>query len=468
MANEGPWPYPPPDWVADAVFYEIFPERFANGNVKNDPPECLPWGDKPDRETFFGGDLQGILDHLDYLEDLGVTALYLTPVFYAGSNHKYDTYDYLRVDPAFGDERLLKRLANELHRRSMRLILDGVFNHAGVGFWAFRDVMERGPASPFKDWFFVDSFPIVESPPNYQTCGGTWYLPKLNTANSEVREYLLHVATYWIQTCEIDGWRLDVPWKVPLDFWRRFREAVKARKREAFLVGEIWRNAEPWLKGDTFDATMNYELRNAILDYLVLDHMDAEDFDYELASLRGRQGAAASFQLNLLGSHDTPRLLTLCAEDKARAELAITFQMTYTGAPMVYYGDEVGLAGGDDPDCRRCMPWDERDWDRELLETTRSLIHTRHAHPALRRGTFEPLMTFNGVYVYRRALGRDEAIVVLNPREARSGLRIPLGPSTSAVEYREEKTGRIYHAESGFLRLDHIPSKSSLLLFAER
>ncbi len=350
--------YSAPNWLQDAIFYQIFPERFCNGDAANDPPGAQPWGAAPQRDNFFGGDLQGILDRLPYLRDLGVTALYLTPIFEARTNHKYDTCDYLHIDPAFGDLPLLRRLVQEAHRQGLRVMLDAVFNHCGDGFWAFADLMQHGESSPYKDWFFPQSLPLRQAPANYQTCGGAVDLPKLNTANPALRRYLLDAAVYWTREAGIDGWRLDVPWKVPMDFWREFRQAVKSANPEACIIGEVWRDPQPWLAGDTCDGIMNYPLRDAILDFCVRDAMDAEDFDYFTARLRQTYGPAAPFQLNLLGSHDTPRLLTLCNGDVERALLAIACQFTLLGAPMVYYGDEVGMEGHNDPDCRRCMVWD--------------------------------------------------------------------------------------------------------------
>ena len=218
--------YHAPEWVKDAIFYQIFPERFANGDKNNDPAWVSPWGTTPTPLTFCGGDLQGILDHLPYLSDLGINALYLTPVFAARSNHKYDTADYFQVDPGFGDQALLKKLVDSAHQSGIRVVLDAVFNHCGDGFWAFQDVIQKGASSPYTNWFFTNSFPIQPAPPNYQTCGGAGFLPKLNINNPQVREHLLRVATYWLEEVGMDGWRLDVPWKSvyfgvhsPMPFW---------------------------------------------------------------------------------------------------------------------------------------------------------------------------------------------------------------------------------------------------------
>jgi len=457
-----------PAWVQDAIFYEIFPERFYNGDPTNDPPGTRPWGGLPTRDNFFGGDLQGILDKLPYLQNLGVNALYLTPIFKARTNHKYDTCDYLVIDPAFGSLDLLRELVAEAHLRGIRIVLDGVFNHCGDGFWAFRDVCQRGAESPYVDWFIVDSFPIQQTPPNYQTCGGVDYLPKLNVNNPAVRDYLLHVATYWLQEAGVDGWRLDVPWKVSPDFWRAFRRAVKAVNPEAYIVGEIWRDGRPWLQGDTFDAIMNYRLRDYVLDFCVRDAMDAEDFGFEITQLRQDQGDTVAFQLNLLGSHDTARILTVCGGDVERVILALVFQFTYLGAPMIYYGDEVGMEGADDPLCRGTMVWDEERWDRRLNETYRRLIQIRRQHPALRQGAFETLRVFNAVYAYRRHNEQDDVVIVLNPRQARSEFAIPLGHGSQVSErWRDLLGGGTYLVRQGSLRINELGARSALVLSPE-
>ncbi len=457
--------YPDPDWVKDAVFYQIFVDRFANGDSTNDPPGIVPWGSPPTRNNFFGGDFQGILDHLPYLKNLGITALYLTPIFKAPSNHKYDCSDYLTIDPSFGSYQLFRQFVDEVHSRGIRIVLDAVFNHCGDGFWAFEDVRKKGASSKYASWFFIDDYPIIQDPPNYQTCGGVWYMPKLNTSNPEVREYLIKAATYWMESCDIDGWRLDVPWKASMDFWKLFRERIKKIKPDAYIVGEVWRDPRPWLQGDTCDGVMNYPLRNHILDYCVFDAMDAEDFDYEINLLRQSNGDSAKFQLNLLGSHDTPRLLTLCKDDIARVILAVTFLFTYVGTPMVFYGDEIGLFGGNDPDCRKCMSWEETEWEHRLVNIYQNLIHIRSNHPALRRGDFIPLLKFNGIYAYLRRLDDDMVIVILNPREERHQIKIPLGNLNIKGKVWQNRLGEgTFKVMDNHLQIEILPSKSALIL----
>jgi cyclomaltodextrinase len=454
-----------PEWVPDAIFYQIFPDRFFNGDPSNDPPNAEPWGNPPTPFNFFGGDLRGIIRKLDYLEDLGVNALYLNPIFKARTNHKYDTCDYYEVDTAFGGNSSLKELVEELHRRGMRIILDGVFNHCGDGFWAFEDIKTLGASSIYSDWFLVRSYPIRANPPSYYTCGGCWYLPKLNVSNPQVREYILKVATHWLEEAGIDGWRLDTPCKIPLDFWREFRTAVKVVDPQAYLVGEIWRDAGIWIKGNTFDGITNYRLRELILDYCANGILDAEDFAYEVASLHESHGSAAPFMLNLMGCHDTPRVLTVFRGEVERLLIALTFQFTTVGAPMIHYGDEIGMVGNTDPDCRRTMIWEEAKWNRQIFNLYLELIALRRSHKALRQGNFESLLTFDKVYAYRRVYRNDEIIVVLNPGQAVMDLGIP---TNSQVEkWRDLIRGNKHNTENKLLLFECVPATSYTVLLPD-
>jgi cyclomaltodextrinase / maltogenic alpha-amylase / neopullulanase len=453
-----------PDWVRDSVFYQIFPERFYNGDPSNDPPGTVAWDSAPTRENFFGGDLAGITRKLDHLARLGINALYLTPFFKARTNHRYDISDYLQVDPAAGTLDDFHALIDAAHARGIRVVLDAVFNHCGDGFWAFQDVVQRGAASEYADWFTVRSFPITASPASYQTCGGAAFLPKLNHAHPAVREYLLRVTRYWLEQ-GADGWRLDVPWKVPVDFWREFRQVALATNPDAYLVAEVWRGTHPWLQGDTVHGVMNYRLRNAILDYCALDHMDAEDFDYELRQLRAEHGPTVPYHLALLGSHDTARILTVCGGNADRARLAVIVQFTYLGVPMIYYGDEVGMAGENDPLCRAGMVWDEGRWHHALFDTYRRLVRLRREHAALRHGAFETLLVFNGIFAFHRHAAEDHVIVVMNPREVRRDVRVPLGGvAPCGRAWIDALTDRRYTVHADHLVIEQLPAQSGLVL----
>lgn len=383
--------FAPPAWVKDAVFYQIFPERFANGDPGNDPEGTEPWGGTPTRSNFFGGDLQGVMDHLDHLEELGVNAIYFTPVFEATTNHKYDTQNYLKVDPHFGSNETLKELVQKCHKRGIRVLLDAVFNHCGATFLPFLDVQQQGAESRFAGWFHVREFPleVQDGIPTYETFAFEPIMPKLNTEHPEVKAYLLDVARYWIEEVGIDGWRLDVANEVDHAFWREFRRTVKDVNPEAYILGEIWHDSMMWLQGDQFDAVMNYPFTDAVLDFFTKGGLDGARFAHAIGTILSnypQQVNEAAF--NLLDSHDTPRLLTLAGGDKRRMKLAALFQFTFMGTPCIYYGDEIGLDGGHDPGCRKCMEWNPDRQDLELFAFYRQLIALRKEHPALRTGGF--------------------------------------------------------------------------------
>lgn len=449
-----------PQWARDTIFYQIFPERFHNGDPSNDPAGTVPWDSVPDRETFFGGDLVGITKKLDYLRELGITGLYLTPFLEAKTNHRYDISNYLKIDPAVGTIDDFRELVSALKQRDMRLVMDAVFNHCGDGFWAFEDVKQHGAASAYRDWFIINSLPLDCMTPSYQTCGGAAFLPKLNTANPDVRAYLLKVTEFWLNE-GADGWRLDVPWKVPMDFWREFRQTALKANPDAYLVAEEWRSAAPWLQGDTVHGIMNYRLRDAILDYCARDHMDAEDFDFELARLRDEHGTAAPYHLTLLGSHDTPRIKTVCGENTARTLIAAVFQMTYIGIPMIYYGDEVGMSGDNDPLCRGGMVWDETAQDQTVWQTYQKLITLRKQNRALVCGDFQSLLVFNGVYAYRRFDANDMAVVILNPRHEQHNISVP---APWHEQWVDVISGDQLTTQESTLEFSTLPAQSALVL----
>ncbi len=445
-----------PDWVKDAVFYQIFPDRFAksgrfgqNGYLPK-PTNLQPWGSTPTFHGFQGGDLLGIVEKLPYLKELGITALYLNPIFASASNHRYHTYDYFQVDPILGGNQALTELLNEAHRRGIRVILDGVFNHASRGFFQFNHLMECGPESPYTDWFHVHGWPINAfhdgQSPNFDAWWGIASLPKFNTQTPAVREFLWRVATYWLKQ-GIDGWRLDVPNEIDDDeFWREFRRRCKAVNPDAYIVGELWGEANRWLQGDQFDGQMNYMFTRAVLGYFSGTAMDQTDtvrmgygyiqplnasqFATELDRIYNKlyhQEIVFSL-MNMLGSHDTPRTLTVARHDKTALRLMYLCQMTLPGTPNIYYGDEIGMSGGHDPYCRGAFPWhDEGSWDVTLLEDIKQYIQLRHDNPVLRRGSFSIMYANEFAVVYQRKYRGQTAVIAFNMGEREETIIAPPG-----------------------------------------
>lgn len=395
-----------PDWIGRAVFYQIFPDRFYNGDKRNDPPGCMKWGEKPTAKSMAGGDLTGIRQKLGYLKDLGVGCIYTTPIFRSPSNHKYDTADYYQVDPRFGTKAEFTALVAAAHAAGLRVLLDAVFNHSGKDWFPFVDVVQKGQKSQYVDWFYnLYSFPVDPELCNYETFAqGAAFMPKLNTANPDLAEYLLGVAEHWIKEADIDGWRLDVSNEVDHRFWRAFRDRVKGVKADAFILGEVWHDATDWLLGDQYDSVMNYPWREATLGFLG-GRIDAVEYDRLLRRLRFTYPAEVSRGLvNLLGSHDTPRVRTALGSREKAAQAAVLL-LTAEGVPMVYSGDEVGMEGAEDPDCRRCYPWDEPDLqDQEILGLYRRLFAIRNAFPWLNDGAWETFCAdpVTGAFGFRR------------------------------------------------------------------
>jgi cyclomaltodextrinase len=453
-----------PAWVRDAVFYQIFPDRFAASRRVPKPGTLEPWDTPPTVHGFKGGDLLGIAEHLGYLEDLGITAIYLTPVFASAANHRYHTYDFRSVDPLLGGDAALRELLDAAHDRGMRVILDGVFNHTGRGFWPFHHVLENGAASPYTGWFHLDdavlrgdrqllAYPLPSTPASafgYEAWWGLPALPKLNTDEPQVREFLFGVAEHWLRF-GIDGWRLDVPTEIDDEpFWQEFRTRCRAIRSDAYLVGEIWSVAPEWVLGDRFDALMNYPLGEAILGYVggsALNLVVVQGHHEYAANIRTLDGlgfaarvrelasvydpSVVASQLNLVGSHDAPRLRTVLGGDAARVRLAVLLQATLPGAPSIYYGDEVGLLGGNDPECRGSFPWDRSRWEPGLHDTFRTLLHLRLGEPALRDGPLTVVGAAEAAVAFERGAGAARFVVAVNPGDTplRLDLRFADAPS---------------------------------------
>lgn len=401
-----------PDWVNEAVFYQIFPERFhtTNSGVKN--KKLTEWNKKPKSDSFFGGDLQGIIEKLPYLNELGINGFYLTPVFKSPSNHKYDTSDYMEIDEHFGTKETFKILVDKAHSMGMKVVLDAVFNHCGKDFAPFQDVLLNGEKSIYKDWFYIESYPVTLTKPTYKMFGFVPEMPKLNTSNPQAKKYLLEVARYWVSEFNIDGWRLDVSDEIDHAFWRDFRKTVKDVNPNAIIIGENWHDSTPWLIGDQFDSVMNYPITNAATKYFGEKTVDAKGFEQQVATALFRNTKQVNFaMLNLLDSHDTARFLNLCNENKKMLLNAAAFILTFIGIPCTYYGTEIGLTGSGDPDCRRTFDWNRDNWDMNIWECYQKLIAMRQSQKALKYGDIL-MQSTKEVFIMKRNF-EDETIYTL-------------------------------------------------------
>jgi cyclomaltodextrinase / maltogenic alpha-amylase / neopullulanase len=474
-----------PDWVKHAVFYQIFPDRFA----KSDHPHKKllksasweAWDAMPTLQGYKGGDLWGVIDQLDYLKNLGITAIYFTPIFQSASNHRYHTHDYYVVDPMLGGNQAFADLLKAAHDRNIKVVLDGVFNHASRGFFFFHDILENGPHSPWLDWFKIEGWPLApytgELPANYQGWGGNRALPVFNHDNPEVREYIMEIAEFWVKF-GIDGWRLDVPFEITAEgFWPEFRDRVKAINPEAYIVGEVWGDSRQWLDGTQFDGVMNYLFAAPTIAFTAGDRVDisqVEDRSYTpypplfaTEYAQKIQDLLALYpweiqltQLNLLASHDTARLLTIAGGDRASVELATLLLLTFPGAPSIYYGDEVGLPGALDPDSRRGFPLEAK-WERDVFEYHHHLITLRHAHPALRIGDYKVLYAEGTAYVFARSLAQESLLIAVN-----------IGTEPVKAKFEVEglnlKGDRLYYGSGQVTQTDNqieleIPGRSGLV-----
>jgi len=532
-----------PNWSKGVVWYQIFVERFSNGDPTNDPKaidqdgaypfdatsdfEIHPWASdwyqlqpyeqKNGKDIWFniqrrryGGDLQGIINKLDYLQSLGINAIYLTPIFWSPSSHKYDALCYHHVDPTFGpdpegDRKMIAKedpldpkkwvwtkadllalkLIDEVHKRNMYIIFDGVFNHLGANSFAFKDVVEKQQASAFKDWFMVDSWKDEAKGTafKYQGWFGVKTLPELKEDKNGIvagpKDYIFNATKRWMNPMNkgnsqgIDGWRLDVAFCVAHPFWKDWRKWVKGINSQAYLTAELVDPIPkilPYLSGDEFDASMNYNFAFKVHDFFVREEapITVTDFDRQLKQLRMAfgEGVAQNMQ-NLIDSHDTNRIGSALANPDGlrfsdwgkyfnwsqksnnkdynarkpsaqqiqKQKLIAAFQLLYLGSPMIFYGDEAGLWGGNDPDCRKPMLWKGEKYENETANPDQSkhepdtvafndelfgwyqkFIGLRNKYPSIKNGSFESLIINDAdqVYAFKRKLGKEEVVVLIN------------------------------------------------------
>ncbi|MFT7586575.1 MAG: cyclomaltodextrinase, partial [Cellvibrionaceae bacterium] len=450
-----------PDWAKHAPIYQIFPDRYLIGDpdLPRNKGRGHDWGSVPESTMFMGGDLNGITQKIDHIKNLGIKTIYLNPIFQSPSNHKYDATDFYAVDEAFGGDSALRNLVTAAHDRDMKVVLDASFNHAHPSFFAFQDVIKNGRQSDYWDWFTIYDWPITieyrphtlsaeqASNPGYQKYINylleieqqagipfiekedegdlfepnfmAWYnvinMPKLNQNNPACHQYFLDVAVYWLTEFDIDGWRMDVAQFVPDDFWHDFYRVCKATKPDCYLLAEIWGDTSHWLQGDMFDGTMNYLFRDIALEYFAKQKMSTADLKDSLLRLDATYAPQiAAINQNLLSSHDVNRFLNMADEDKTKFALATIFQMSLAGAPGVYYGDEVGMSGGHDPDNRRAFDWDESTWDMQQFNLTKELLLLREHYPQLKHGQLEWLAATDDAFAMARSDEDGRVVIIIN------------------------------------------------------
>ncbi|MBW6472433.1 MAG: glycoside hydrolase family 13 protein [Anaerolineaceae bacterium] len=439
----------PPGWVKNTIWYQIFPERYADGDTGNNPENSLPWGSEEDTiYKFYGGDLQGVIDHLDELVELGINGIYFTPIFESPSSHKYDTTNYYKIDPAFGTNELFGELMEKAHQRGIRVMLDAVFNHCGWFHPFWQDVVKHGRESKYYDCFFIEREPVINFEVeegkipkvsfderghlNYATFAFTPLMPKWNTDHPLVKEHLFGAIRYWTETYRVDGWRLDVSNEVPHAFWREFRQMLKHINPEIYILGENWDNSYPWLMGDQFDGVMNYELTYPI--WFLLGEPDRVKQKYDVVEYQEAINQLLAnypkhnlpVMYNLIDSHDTPRIMSICGDNVDKVKLAYLLQFTFAGAPSVYYGSEVGLAGPEGHN-RRCMPWEASQQDKDIRSFVKNLIRLRKRYSVFGEVNLKWLLvdSENQAFIFQKNEDHQRLIVVVNTKADAVTLKIP-------------------------------------------
>ncbi|MFQ5568064.1 MAG: glycoside hydrolase family 13 protein [Rhodothermales bacterium] len=584
-------------WVRDAVFYQIFPERFRNGDASNDPtrasleyPPALPdasaswhlspwtgdWYARADWEQEmgddfyesyavfhrrYGGDLQGVIDKLDYLKDLGVNTLYFNPIFYARSMHKYDGNSYHHIDPYFGPDpegdfalmgqetsdpatwywteadKVFLRLLEEAHARGLRVVIDGVWNHTGRDFFAFADLRDNQEASPYKDWYIVRQYDDPATPENEFDYKGWWGFKPLpefaDTPDSTdlhpgPKQYVFDATARWMDPNSdgdpsdgIDGWRLDVANEVPIRFWADWNAHVRSLNPNAYTVSEIWDDASTFLEEGGFSATMNYHgFAFPVKGFLIDNTLSPSGFVTMLDERRAEYAEDIRYMLqNLIDSHDTDRVASMIVNagrqpylephlfdydrgprvsprntdlydvrapnerERHIQRLVALFQMTYVGAPMIYYGTEAGMWGADDPDDRMPMVWDDLTYDdqvadplgrpreadpvafdSEVFRFYQRVIQLRHEHAALRHGSFDVLAAADEhtALVFSRTLEDETVVVALNRSDEVQRLGVQVD-GTFEMVFSTRAEGASAHREADALLLE-LPALTGVVL----
>lgn len=419
-----------PEWAANKIVYQIFPSRYASSKAISEKLWYkTPIGARDDLK----GDLRGIIEHFDHLVELGVDIVYMTPIFKSESTHKYDTIDYYQIDSSFGTEEDLCELVELAHSHGMRVILDGVFNHTSPKFFAFADVAEKGRESKYWDWYYIEGYPLKAErykKPNFKAFSYFGGMPKLNLQNPETAEYVINIGRYWMEKCKIDGWRLDVSDEISHMFWKKFRRAIREVNPEALLIGEVWYFARDFMEGDEWDTVMNYDFFFGAQKLIAQESITVSQFMEMLGRLRGNlHNKVYPVLWNIIDSHDTARFLHVSGENKEKLKMAAALQLLLPGMPFIYYGDEYGMTGGDDPDCRRGMVWDVNRQDEDMFKWYQKLIRVRKAYPAITEGKVTDCVCDDekGTIILKRELKNEKAAIVFNVKECTVDVQVEKG-----------------------------------------
>lgn len=396
------------------VVYQIFIDRFYKSEDNKNPRINIKWGDDVTSTTLAGGNLKGITEKLDYLVDLGIDALYLTPICEGRTNHKYDTVDYFRVAEDFGTSIDLQKLINECHKRGIIVILDGVFNHISIENDIFKDVIKNGYKSKYYKWFFIHGKHVNLITKNYETFAYTRIMPRLNLNNVEVQDYIISVAKHYIKNFGIDGYRLDVSDEIPHSFWARFNIELRQLNKDVIILGENWHNAQSFLNsGFEFHSIMNYSITKNLLNFVAWEKYSPTKFKNSIISDLMRYKTNVNYNLmNLISSHDVARFLTLCNEDEDKLLVAYAFIFIHLGIPCIYYGDEIGMNGGGDPKCRKCFEWDSSKWNTKILKIIKQLIFY-HKELKFNERDYE-IEVLNDLIYIKRSNSTDSITLIIN------------------------------------------------------
>ncbi len=463
-------PFRVPSWVERTVFYQIFPDRFENGSVKNDPKEKAPWNSEPTYWNRYGGDIAGVMKRKDYLKTLGINGVYFNPMMLGNSNHRYDPCDFFLIDPEFGTNQEFIDMTHALHKAGIRVVLDQIFDHVGIHFPQFVDVLKNQEKSKYKDWFFIKKWPIeVKQNPNYEAWYNAESMPKINVLNPEVQKHLLESVDFWQERAKLSGWRLDVANEPPMEWWRIFRPHVKKNHQDMWILGEVWSNASQWLQGDQWDASMNYPFRFASLDFFAKKNITGEHYVNRLFEAYSWYAPQVSRnQMNLLSSHDTARFLTDIGGDKALMKVAATAQFGWPGTPSIYYGEELGMEGGHDPQNRRGMRWDLAVESNPMLQHYKKLIRAKTEEPVLQAGAPFRLKGEWGsdVAVFGRRYADQAALVAINRSETPQQVEIVWEKGLPNQAWTCALTNKKIYAKEGRIQL-RLEGKSSVMALPE-